>query len=139
MRLVRCYVNAAFTYLAQHAWDTELLKAYLELVAAIPLSLANTKVSDGLRYHVLDTWVEELDGVDVAREGACPVDEIMDPVRRLEKEGRTKKVRERAKECLCDGRLKDWSHGVGGEVVGESNSGNNAGNDEDEGWGGLDQ
>lgn len=136
MRLVRCYVNTALAYLAQHAWDTELLKAYLELIEAIPLSVANAKVSDGLRYHVLDTWVEELDGVDVARDGACPVDEIMGPVRRLEEGGRTKKVRERAKECLSDGRLKNWSSGGGDKVVGESNSGNNAGNDEDEGWGG---
>lgn len=139
MRLVRYYVNVGFAYISQHAWNPELLKAYLELIEAIPLSVANSKVSDGLRYHVLDTWVEELDGVDEAREGACPIEEIMGPVWRLEKEGRTKKVRERAKECLSDGRLKDWSSGGENEVVEERNGGNGAGNDDDEGWGGLDE
>lgn len=137
MRLVRYYVNAGFTYLSQHAWDAELLKSYLEMIEAIPLSAANAKVSDGLRYHVLDTWVEELDGVDVAREGACPVEKVMGPVRRLEKEGRTKKVRERARECLSDERLKCWSSGGRNEAVEENAAADDAGNDEGEGWGGV--
>ncbi|MCJ1245012.1 hypothetical protein MMC30_002213 [Trapelia coarctata] len=135
MRLVRYYVNAGFTYLSQHAWDAELLKAYLELMEAVPLSVANAKVSDGLRYHVLDTWVEELDGVDVGREGVCPVERVMGPVQKLEKEGKTKKIRERARECLSDERLKDWSSGGRNEAGEESGADDNAGNDEGEGWG----
>ena len=134
MRLVRYYVNAGFTYLSQHAWDAELLKAYLKLIEVIPMSATNAKVSDGLRYHVLDTWVEELDGVDVAREGSCPVEEIMGPVRRLEKEGRTKKVRERARGCLTDERLKDWSSGSKDGAVEESDA---ADNDTDNAEGGV--
>lgn len=138
LRLVRYYVNAAFTYLSRLAWDSELLKSYVELIEAIPLSVANAKVSDGLRYHVLDTWVEELDRVDAARVGACPIEEIMGPVRRLEKEGKTRKVRERAKECLSDEKLEDWSNCVRNEAVEESGSGDDATDDGDEGWDGLD-
>ena len=140
MRLVRNYVNSAFMYLVNHAWDAELLAAYLELMEAIPLSAANAKVSDGLRYHVLDVWVEELDSIDKDRGGACPVDEILEPVRRLEREGRTKKVRERAKECLMDERLMDWNSRAGkDEVVEDMSRGHGSGNDDDETdeWGGL--
>ena len=137
MRLVRNYVNAAFTYLSSHLWDADLLEAYLGLVEAIPLSSGNLKVGDGLRYHVLDVWVEELSRVDGKREGRCPVDEIMRPVRKLEKDGRTKKVRERARECLADERLEDW-----GTVIGQGDVVNNASSDvESEGkdeWAGLD-
>ena len=135
MRLVRYYVNAAFTYLSNHSWDGDLLVAYLDLVEAIPLSPTNLKVGDGLRYHGLDVWVEELSKVDVKREGQCPVDEIMRPVRKLEKDGRTKKVRERGKECLADDRLKGWRSSVGqGDVVDNLNDESESADE----WAGLD-
>ncbi|MCJ1439201.1 hypothetical protein MMC27_008592 [Xylographa pallens] len=137
MRLVRYYVNAAFTYLSNHSWDVDLVEAYLDLVEAIPLSPGNLKVGDGLRYHVLDVWVEELSRVDGKREGQCPVEEIVRPVRNLEKDGRTKKVRERARECLADNRLKDRRSTVDhGDVVDEANN-NDESEAEDE-WAGLD-
>ncbi|MCJ1419057.1 hypothetical protein MMC32_005408 [Xylographa parallela] len=137
MRLVRYYVNAAFTYLSNHLWDVDLLKAYLDLVETIPLSPGNLKVGDGLRYHVLDVWVEELSQVDGKREGQCPVEEILRPVRKLEKDGRTKRVRERARECLADDRLKDWRSTVGhDDVVDKANNNNESGGDDE--WAGLD-
>ena len=137
MRLVRYYVNAAFTYLSNHLWDVDLLKAYLDLVETIPLSPGNLKVGDGLRYHVLDVWVEELSRVDGKREGQCPVEEILRPVRKLEKDGRTKRVRERARECLADDRLKDWRSTVGHDDVVDKANNNNESGGEDE-WAGLD-
>ncbi|MCJ1382616.1 hypothetical protein MMC17_005729 [Xylographa soralifera] len=137
MRLVRCYVNTAFTYLSNHSWDADLLEAYLDLVEAIPLSAANLKVGDGLRYHVLDVWVEELSRVDGKREGQCPVDELMRPVRKLEKDGRTKKVRERARECSADDRLKDWRTTMGQGDMADDARNNDESDGEDE-WAGLD-
>lgn len=137
MRLVRCYVNAAFTYLSNHRWEEGLLEGYLGLVEAVPLSPGNMKASDGLRYHVLDVWVDELDRVDGKREGIVPVKHVMRPVRRLEAEGRTKKVRERARECLEDERLSDWENdGNGGEVEDRRTSGSDEEGEDDE-WGGL--
>ncbi|MCJ1284699.1 hypothetical protein MMC26_004035 [Xylographa opegraphella] len=136
MRLVRYYVDAAFTYLSNHSWDVDLLEAYLDLVEAIPLSPTNLKVGDGLRYHVLDVWVEELSQVDAKREGQCPVEELMRPVRALERNGRTKMVRERARDCLADDRLKDWRNSVGqGDAVDDPND-DSEGEDE---WDGLDE
>lgn len=72
-----------------------------------PLSPANGKVPDGIRYHVLDVWVDEL--VRVVKEKGMVSEEVrerlMAPVKRLEKEGRTKVVRGRAKDVLADERI----------------------------------
>lgn len=73
-----------------------------------------SKVPDGLRYHVLDCWVDELEKVDGGRGG--PWGELMRPVRRVEREGATRVVRGRAREVLGDGRLKEWA-GKGDGVV----------------------
>lgn len=67
-----------------------------------PLSVGDEKVPDGLRYHVLDVWVEELVKVE-GWEGVKEV--LMRPVMQLADEGRTKVVRARAKEVLGDRRL----------------------------------
>ncbi|KAL9122088.1 MAG: hypothetical protein Q9187_001359 [Circinaria calcarea] len=142
LRLVRCYINASLVYLSRQGWETTLVQEYLRLVEEIPLSPANMKVPDGLRYHVLDVWMDELDRVDEGREGVCPVEEILGPVRRLETEGKTKAVRKRAKETLADERLVHWherertekgngNNGTSGEDGDDGNDG-----EEDE-WDGL--
>lgn len=67
-----------------------------------PLSVGDAKVPDGLRYHVLDVWVEEF----VKVEGWEGVPEIvMGPIKGLGNEGRTKVLRTRAREVLMDTRL----------------------------------
>ena len=78
------------------------------LIGEIPLSPTDRKVPDGLKYHVLDVWVPELDTMDKDKSAKCPVEMIMRPVRTLEKEGVTKVIRERAKESLGDERLSSW-------------------------------
>lgn len=65
------------------------------------LSVGDGKVPDGVRYHVLDVWVDGL----VETEGWEEV-EVTRPVEKLRTEGRTKVVRERAGEVLRDERLK---------------------------------
>lgn len=108
------------------------------VLAAIPLSPADGKVPDGLRYHVLDVYVEELDRVDTPRCGGLPVGLLLEPLRRLERESPSKAVRRRAREALADERIQDWedtSTGENGEakIDGE---GSESGGDE---WGGIDE
>ena len=117
------------------------MQEYLRLIEEIPLSPGSLKVPDGLRYHVLDVWVDELDRVDEGREGSCPVEEVLGPVRRLEREGRTKAVRKRAKETLADERLENWNDRDGvekGVDKEETGSEDGSGGEEDE-WNGLDE
>jgi ribosomal RNA-processing protein 1 len=116
--LVRQYVAAAWAYFARTGWeDAEPLREYLEMLGAGPLSPEDRKVPDGMRYHVLDIYVDELDRVDEPRSGKVPVEVLLGPLRRLEKESPTKSVRERARGALEDERLEDWEGG--GVIDGE--------------------
>ncbi|KAL8722474.1 MAG: hypothetical protein Q9225_001038 [Loekoesia sp. 1 TL-2023] len=139
--LIRYYVRDSFLYLKSHSWEKELLKAWTEVMEGKedagkegwgPLSSGNAKVPDGVRYHVLDVWIDELEGV-VGEEGidVGMGEMLMEPVKRLEREGRTKVVRRRAKEILEDERVRAWLK-VGEEVPGNENEGG-----DDEEWNGF--
>lgn len=129
--LARRYVNSGFVYLSQRAWDSVLCARYLEVIGRLPLSASGAKVSDGLRYHVLDIWLDELDVVDgQGEESSCPVEELMTVVHRLKGEAKTKPLRERAGECLADERLKNWKQRAGEENEAEIDQ-------SDSEWGGL--
>ncbi len=136
--LVRKYVHAAFAYLARKRWaDRDLLERYVGVLAAIPLNPVDGKVPDGLRYHIMDVYVEELDRVDTPRSGVLPLEVLLGPLRALEREGVSKAVRRRAGEALADERLGDWegaNPGVkaGGKSEGE---GDESGGSE---WDGID-
>ncbi len=96
---------AAFRYLSQHSWSPPLVSAYLTLMQGPvgPLSRGigeEAKVPDGLKYHVLDLWVEELVPV-LKDEEADEVGELlMNAIRTLQREGRGKPLRKRAKEAV---------------------------------------
>lgn len=91
-----------------------------------PLSVWDGRVSDGVRYHVLDVWVDGLVGAEgweeEVRRGV-----VMGPVEGLRVDGRTKPVRERAREVVEDERLKQ----VNAEEAEEEAE------EEDGEWGGL--
>lgn len=116
------------------------MTGYVDLVQQMPLSVGDgaNKVPDGLKYHVLDCWVEELEKVDRERKG--PLEGLMGPVRRVQREGATKVMRARAEETLADERLGDWvaEGGDGAEGKGGRKAENERdGDGEEEEWGGL--
>ena len=96
-----------------------------------PLSPRDMKVADGIRYHVLDIWVDELVKVaaDEKKVEEKVLESIMAPVRRLGDEGRTKIVRSRARDVLRDERLR--------EIVNMGGGGGDEGDDDDETWEGI--
>ena len=90
------------------------------LIETLPLSPSDGKVADGIRYHVLDVWVDGLVGVEEWEDKG-----LMGPVERWGREGMTKVVRERAKGVLADERLAEGGEegiidegGYGGEEEG---------------------
>ena len=94
----------SFRYLAAQKWSEELLRQYLDLVKKIPLSLDagdGAKVLNGLRYHVLDVWIDGF-----AECEAVPLDKVMEPVECL-RFARSKILRNRAKDVLADERLPE--------------------------------
>lgn len=133
--LVRQYVNASFRFLSTNAWgNAEGIKRHGEIMAEFPLNAQDTKIPNGLRFHVLDVWVDELEKVDgewgVENRGV--LEALCVPVETLAKEGRLKVVRNAAKETLGDERLMAWR---GMEVKGDKED--EEMEDEDEEWGGI--
>jgi len=108
--LVRQYLRAGWEYLARRSWErNQLLESYLDLLAKIPLNPKDMKVPDGMRYHVIDIYVDELEKVDEKREGKMPVELLLRPLQAISQESATNKVRERAKDALDDERLSNWN------------------------------
>ncbi|KAK0987312.1 hypothetical protein LTS01_009580 [Friedmanniomyces endolithicus] len=116
--LVRCYVRKGFEVCAAQGWESGgLLKEYLGVLKGGPLSPRDAKVPDGLRYHVLDIFVDELEKADV--EHAAPIERVLDPVRVLGRETVSKAVRKRVKDALGDDRLREWDGVQGMDIDGK--------------------
>ncbi|EER27987.1 hypothetical protein D8B26_005885 [Coccidioides posadasii str. Silveira] len=135
------------------------LETYLDLLQEGPLcpinfnskqsdSSAMPKGPDGIRYHIMDIWLDELEkcatdaveddeNADVAEEDlprtklkdGVPMELILRPIERLKEKSPNKTVRKRAAETLEDGRLVMW--GVK-ELKGIEDS-----DEDEEGWGGI--
>ncbi|KAI4146327.1 MAG: hypothetical protein L6R39_003485 [Caloplaca ligustica] len=142
--LIRYYVRSSFQYLKSQRWDSELVEEWTAVMEGEeeedglgPLSPGNRKVPDGVRYHVLDLWVDELEGVVGAEEDGMlkeGLDEmLMEPVKRLEREGGSKIVRSRAREVLEDERVREIAPDE------ERKEMENGRRDDDEEWGGFEK
>ncbi|KAF2804830.1 nucleolar protein-like protein NOP52 variant [Mytilinidion resinicola] len=130
--LIRQYLFASFRYLSRHGWaNTSTITGCMHVLAATPLNSTDPKIPNGLRYHVLDIYVDELDRVDADREGKMPLEALLAPVRALDMESKTKAVRKSAREVLTDERLKNWNKVE--EDAGEESSGGVAVGGEDDG------
>jgi ribosomal RNA-processing protein 1 len=109
--LIRCYVRKGFELcLGTRGQKWKLIDDYLAILRneGGPLSSRDPKVSVGLRLHVLDIWVDELDKEDTKR--TAPVETFIAPLRALVKETLTTSVRKRAQEALDDERVEDWKN-----------------------------
>ncbi|KAF7589623.1 hypothetical protein BBP40_004037 [Aspergillus hancockii] len=97
---------------------------------------------DGLRYHVMDIWIDELEKVLEFEEvgddetktrkpkGNVPIELILRPIEKLRAESPYKPVRTRAQEALEDERLIEWGFRTRKVDSDEDES--------DEEWGGFD-
>ena len=133
--LVGCYVKAGWRQFARRGWreeDEVQLEEYLQVLKNIPLNPRDGKIPNGMRYHVIDIYIDELDTVDEKREGKMPLEKLLTPLRLIESESPTKSVRSRAQEALNDERLKVWNCG------GEAGAQEELAAEEDEAWDGID-
>ncbi|KAK0660010.1 Ribosomal RNA processing protein 1-like protein B [Lasiodiplodia hormozganensis] len=132
--LVRQYLHASFRLFARQHWQkADALERYLDILRETPLNPTDPKVPNGLRLHVLDIYIDELDKVDEARESGLPLEQVLAPLRELGEKSVTKAIRVRVKETLEeDERLEDWNNPKKSEE--EHN-----GQDESEEWGGIDE
>ena len=122
--LVRRYVGASFEQLKKGGWQEDEVREMKELWGEVPLNVEDLRIPNGIRFHVLDLWIDELEKVGVLEEGnERLLESLLEPVRNLTKDSPTKAVRKKAKEALCDERLP------GNEKVEEGKV--------EDGWGGI--
>lgn len=131
--LIRQYVNKSFEYLRGQKWEETLVERYLELLKEVPFNAKDPKIPNGLRYHVIDIYVDEVEKVDEKRK--APMEVLVKPLRALGLESKTKAVRERVKEALEDERLEEWGIEVKKKDEDEDEDEEEA---EEDGWGGFD-
>lgn len=134
--LTRRYVGATFTLLKRAGWDEALVKQHLDLLEEIPCNVDDVRVPNGMRYHVIDIYVDELERVGALEQDdgektndgqKIPLDSLLKPLRKLAKQSPTKPVRIKSKEALEDERLP------GNEKTEEDATAEN----EEDGWGGI--
>jgi ribosomal RNA-processing protein 1 len=134
--LIRQYLNAAFTFLSKNKWKSSVVEEWNKIVEEVPLETKDMKIPNGLRYHVMDIWVDELEkigGEEWAKEAKRDtLETLMVPVEKMAKEGKMKPLRAAAKESLADERLRAW-RGQEDEPVAEPEE-----DDEEAEWGGFD-
>ncbi|KAK4964251.1 hypothetical protein LTR66_012390 [Elasticomyces elasticus] len=119
--LIRRYLFASFRYLARRKWaDTDLVDEYLDVLASIPLNPRDMKIPNGLRYHVIDIYIDELDKAISETDAQAPLKELLWPLQALREHTVTKNVRERVKDVLEDERIEGWK---GSEEVVSPNKG----------------
>jgi ribosomal RNA-processing protein 1 len=137
--LVRVYLNASFRLFAKNGWqNAEQLDEYMAILSETPLNARDTKIPNGMRYHVIDIYVDELDRLEGSDEDEMPIEILLQPLRALGRESLTKTVRERVKEALEDERVKEWLREAG--VERQPNEGQpsiSASVGKDAGWNGI--
>ncbi|KAF2842508.1 hypothetical protein M501DRAFT_421917 [Patellaria atrata CBS 101060] len=137
MFLVRQYLATTFQQLSKQNWlNSGMIESCMTMLEEIPLNAKDHRLPNGLRYHVLDIYVDELDKVDAERDSDIPLELLLKPLRNLEKSSPTKSVRLKAKEALDDARLADWKGEQGtNEAVVEGKR--QSEDSEEEEWGGI--
>jgi len=106
------------------------------------------KVPNGLRYHLIDIYVDELEKLNPGEmKTPLPVAMLLSPFEELMLASPIKLVRTKSKELLCDGRLVDWGYDKAPGAAksrrkegaeGEDGDGDEEMGGEGEEWGGID-
>ncbi|KAH8808192.1 hypothetical protein F5884DRAFT_674289 [Xylogone sp. PMI_703] len=133
--LTRRYVGATFKYLSNSNWEQEILSQHIALLEEVPCNVDDMKIPNGMRFHVIDIYVDELERVGALAEdklSEVPLDTLLEPLRKLAKSSPTKPVRLKSREALEDDRLPN-NEKSGNDQKQEQDAGEGS-----DGWEGFD-
>ncbi|KAH8593379.1 hypothetical protein B0O99DRAFT_463393, partial [Bisporella sp. PMI_857] len=105
--LMRRYLGATFAVLKKGKWNEKDINEHLALLEEFPCNVEDIKIQNGMRFHVIDIWIDELERVGALQEkgASIPLELLLQPLRKLAKDSPIKPVRKKAKEALEDERL----------------------------------
>lgn len=129
--LTRRYLGATFKVLSNAKWENGILQQHIALLEEIPCNVDDMKIPNGMRFHVIDIYIDELERVGALSDetmAEVPFDELLEPLRKLASSSPTKTVRLKSKEALEDERLPENKESAASEEHNEN---------QDDGWGGF--
>ncbi|RFU33126.1 hypothetical protein B7463_g3242, partial [Scytalidium lignicola] len=106
--LTRRYIGATFKLVSNSKWDKEILGQHIALLEELPCNVDDMRIPNGMRFHVIDVYIDELERAGALSEDSeseVPLDELLQPLRKLAKSSPTKPVRLKSREALEDDRL----------------------------------
>lgn len=107
--LTRRYLGATFKVLKEGDWEVGLVAEHMALLREVPLETEDVRIPNGMRFHVIDIYVDELERIGALEEldggKSVPLETLLEPLRKLAKESPTKPVKIKSKEALADERL----------------------------------
>ncbi|KAI7830561.1 hypothetical protein BC939DRAFT_255051 [Gamsiella multidivaricata] len=82
--LLRRFTSYSFRMLKENEWELETIEEYNNVMVNGPLNATSPKVPDGIRYHLIEIYLEELEKVvDVAYSGEVPTAHVLQPMFQL--------------------------------------------------------
>ncbi|KAK9459954.1 nucleolar protein,Nop52-domain-containing protein [Lipomyces oligophaga] len=106
--LIRRYVSVMFEKLIESDWNSTLLIQFNEILIRYPLNPKDTSIADGIRYHMIDIYIDELERTlsEHSIPQPAPMAVLLKPFENLVLTALSKVVRKRAfDEVLMDKRL----------------------------------
>ncbi|TQS37867.1 hypothetical protein Golomagni_01645 [Golovinomyces magnicellulatus] len=104
--LTRRYFGASLEILKKQNWNEDSVEQMRLLMVEIPCNTKDLKIPNGMRYHIIDIYVDELEKLGCLEEGSeAPLERLLEPLRSLADNSLTKNVRLKAREALKDERL----------------------------------
>lgn len=138
--LVRRYLNVTFVKGLKNAGG-EGLERFVGVLVETPLHPSELRVPNGLRYHVLDIFADELEkAAGEVSVGDEVLRVLIQPVVDIAEKSPTKSIRKRGRETLDDERMAKW-RGValaGEDEVDPEQEADQTGEDGGE-WSGIDE
>ncbi|CCG82247.1 Ribosomal RNA-processing protein 1 homolog [Taphrina deformans PYCC 5710] len=110
--LLRRFIGTAFQKLRKLSWKESFVNEYISLLEALPLSVDNVKVPNGIRYHLADIYIEELSkAVPEQERKKVPIDIFLRPFETIITKSPTKAVRLRVmKSVFEDKTLTEYGY-----------------------------
>ncbi|KAG0019577.1 hypothetical protein BGZ81_009680 [Podila clonocystis] len=79
--LLRRFLSYSFRMLKENEWDLETIEEFSKVMIDGPLNASNKTVPDGIRFHLIEIYLEELEKiVEVAQSGQVPTAHVLAPM-----------------------------------------------------------
>ncbi|KAG0347874.1 hypothetical protein BG004_006670 [Podila humilis] len=112
--LLRRFLSYSFRMLKENDWDLDTINEFSKVMIDGPLNASNKTVPDGIRFHLIDIYLEELEKiVEVSQSGQVPTAHILAPMFQLMSGTINVKVFKKVAEEIFEEILRKTAEGEG--------------------------